>query len=182
LHEAADGTEATHAGQRNHAFIDVGIHAKIVTADHYAFAHAFTPPFFFDTSHMRALLQQISLFIAVGCAASATHWGVAVACVEGLGAAPLVANLIGWLAAFVVSFSGHYRLTFRHSHTPWTIAVRRFFFISAVGFIINESAYAWLLRVTAVSYDVLLALILIALAVGTFITSRLWAFRHKPAA
>lgn len=131
---------------------------------------------------MRALLQQVSLFIAVGCAAAATHWGVAVACVEGLGAAPLLANLLGWLVAFVVSFSGHYRLTFRHSKTPWTIAVRRFFFISAVGFIINESAYAWLLRVTPVPYDVLLALILIALAVATFITSRLWAFRHKPAA
>ncbi|MBB1625100.1 sugar translocase [Achromobacter sp. UMC71] len=162
--------------------MDVGIHAKIITADHYPFGHVLTPQFFLDTPHMRALLQQVSLFIAVGCAAAATHWGVAVTCVEALGAAPLLANLIGWLVAFVVSFSGHYRLTFRHSHTPWTIAVRRFFFISAVGFVINESAYAWLLRVTAVRYDILLALILIALAVATFITSRLWAFRHKPAA
>jgi putative flippase GtrA len=60
---------------------------------------------------MRALVQQVTLFIIVGCAAAATHWGVAVACVEGLGAAPLLANLLGWLVAFVVSFSGHYRLT-----------------------------------------------------------------------
>ena len=131
---------------------------------------------------MRALLQQVSLFIAVGCAAAATHWSIAVASVEAFGAAPLLANLIGWLVAFIVSFSGHYRLTFRHSTTPWTIAVRRFFFISAIGFVINESAYAWLLRVTAVRYDILLALILIGLAVATFVTSRLWAFRHKPAA
>ena len=47
---------------------------------------------------------------------------------------------------------------------------------------IRDRAYAWLLRVTAVRYDILLALILIGLAVATFITSRLWAFRHKPAA
>lgn len=131
---------------------------------------------------MRALVQQVILFIAVGCAAAATHWGVAVTCVEAFGAAPLLANLVGWLVAFVVSFSGHYRLTFRHSKTPWTIAARRFFFISAAGFIINESAYAWLLRVTAVRYDILLALILVVLAFATFITSRLWAFRHKSAA
>ncbi|WMD18607.1 GtrA family protein [Achromobacter seleniivolatilans] len=131
---------------------------------------------------MRALLQQISLFIAVGCAAAATHWAVAVGCVEAFGIAPLAANLVGWLVAFVVSFYGHYRLTFRLSKTPWTIAVRRFFLISAAGFIINESAYALLLHTTAIPYDLLLALILIGLAFVTFIASRLWAFRHKPAA
>ncbi|QVQ24818.1 GtrA family protein [Achromobacter deleyi] len=131
---------------------------------------------------MRTLLQQISLFVAVGCAASVTHWAVAVGCVEAFGTAPLAANLVGWLAAFVVSFSGHYRLTFRHSPIPWTIAIRRFFLISATGFAINESAYAGLLHATDIPYDTLLALILIALAFATFIASRLWAFRHKPAA
>ena len=95
---------------------------------------------------------------------------------------PLVANLVGWLVAFAVSFIGHYRLTFRHSRIPWTIAIRRFFLVSAAGFLVNESAYAWLLHATAVRYDVLLALILIGLAVLTFVVSRLWAFRHKPAA
>lgn len=131
---------------------------------------------------MRALLQQISLFVAVGCAAAATHWAVAVGCVEGFGLPPLAANLVGWLIAFVVSFSGHYRLTFRHSRTPWTVAARRFFLISAIGFVINESAYALLLHITSLPYDVLLALILIGLAFATFAASRLWAFRHKPAA
>lgn len=131
---------------------------------------------------MRALLQQISLFVAVGCAAAATHWVVAVGCVEVLHLAPLAANLVGWLVAFVVSFTGHYRLTFRHTRTPWTVAVRRFFLISAAGFGINESAYALLLHTTTIPYDLLLALILIGLAFVTFIASRLWAFRHKPAA
>ena len=103
-------------------------------------------------------------------------------CVELAGAPPLVANLIGWLVAFAVSFIGHYRLTFRHSRIPWTIAIRRFFLVSAAGFLVNEGAYAWLLHATALRYDVLLALILIGLAVLTFVVSRLWAFRHKPAA
>ncbi|AUT46003.1 GtrA family protein [Achromobacter sp. AONIH1] len=131
---------------------------------------------------MRALFKQLVFFVAVGCAAAATHWAVAVGCVELAAAAPLVANLVGWLVAFAVSFIGHYRLTFRHSRIPWTIAIRRFFLVSAAGFLVNESAYAWLLHATAVRYDVLLALILIGLAVLTFVVSRLWAFRHKPAA
>ncbi|MDH3066747.1 GtrA family protein [Achromobacter insolitus] len=131
---------------------------------------------------MRALLQQVSTFIAVGCAAAATHWAVAVGCVELLRMPPLAANLVGWLIAFAVSFTGHYRLTFRHSKTPWTAAARRFFFVSAAGFLINEAAYAWLLHNTAIRYDILLALILLGLAVATFIVSRFWAFRHKPAA
>jgi len=125
-----------------------------------------------------SLLRQLAWFIAVGCAAAATHWCVAVACVEGLGLAPLAANAVGWLVAFLVSFCGHYRLTFRHAAAPLARAARRFFLVSAAGFALNEAAYAWLLHATALPYDLLLALILVALAVLTFLASRLWAFRR----
>jgi putative flippase GtrA len=130
---------------------------------------------------MRILIRQVSWFIAVGCAAAATHWVVAVACVEVLRAAPLIANIVGWLVAFCVSFSGHYRLTFRHQAQAWHVAARRFFCVSAAGFAVNEIAYAWLLRRTTLRYDVLLALILVAIAVLTFLVSRFWAFRRNTA-
>lgn len=128
---------------------------------------------------MRKLVKQLAWFITVGCAAAATHWGVVVAAVSGLGMAPLVANVAGWLVAFCVSFAGHYLLTFRHHHAPLARAARRFFAVSALGFAVNELAYAWLLKATALRYDVLLALILIAIAGMTFILGRLWAFRRK---
>src|SRR5690606_39379777 len=70
---------------------------------------------------------------------AATHWAVAVGCVEQLGLPPLAANAIGWLVAFVVSFTGHYRLTFRHLASRWTVAARRFFLISACGFLDRKS-------------------------------------------
>jgi putative flippase GtrA len=130
---------------------------------------------------MRALIRQLSWFVAVGCAAAATHWLVVVACVQGADAQPLVANVVGWLVAFCVSFSGHYLLTFRHQAGAWHVAAMRFFCISAAGFVVNEVSYAWLLRHTALRYDVLLALILIAIAVLTFLFSRFWAFRHNAA-
>lgn len=130
---------------------------------------------------MRVLIRQLSWFIAVGCAAAATHWATVVACVEALHVPPLAANIVGWLVAFCVSFSGHYRLTFRHQATAWHVAARRFFCISAAGFLVNEAAYAWLLHRTALRYDVLLALILIGIAVLTFLFSRFWAFRRNTA-
>ncbi|RZS86237.1 GtrA family protein [Pigmentiphaga kullae] len=131
---------------------------------------------------MRLLAGQILRFVAVGCLAAATHWVVAVACVEMLGLAPLRANVVGWLAAFCVSFAGHLLFTFRHPLHAWQHAAARFFLVSAGGFAVNEMAYAWLLHVSSVRYDVLLAAVLAGIAVGTFIASRLWAFRRTPGA
>lgn len=128
---------------------------------------------------MRKIIRQLACFVAVGCAAAATHWLVAVLAVRALGYAPLVANLVGWLVAFCVSFAGHFQFTFRHQHAPIVKAAQRFFLVSALGFSVNELAYAWLLRVTTIRYDILLALILVAIAVMTFILGRFWAFRHK---
>jgi len=128
---------------------------------------------------MITLFRQIGWFVATGCAAALTHWLVAVLCVRELGFAPLAANLAGWLVAFCVSFLGHYNFTFRHQRGPWASAAWRFFIVSALGFCVNELSYAYLLHATAVRYDLLLAMILIALAILTFILGRFWAFRHK---
>lgn len=127
---------------------------------------------------MLKLATQIGWFLIVGCAAAATHWAIAVACVAWGGLAPLLANVIGWLVAFGVSFTGHYRLTFRTQHAPLGRAACRFFALSALGFAVNEASYAVLLQATRIRYDILLAMILIGIAGLTFILGRFWAFRH----
>ncbi len=128
---------------------------------------------------LRKLATQIGWFVIVGCAAAATHWAVAVACVAHGDLAPRVANVVGWLVAFGVSFTGHYRLTFRLQRAPLRRAAVRFFMVSALGFAVNEAAYAALLYLTAIRYDILLALVLIGIAAMTFILGRYWAFRHS---
>jgi len=72
-----------------------------------------------------------------------------------------------------------YRLTFRYQQNSLAIACGRFFLVSASGFVINELSYAFLLHVTNIAYDLLLAVILVAIAVLTFILSRYWVFRHR---
>ncbi len=127
---------------------------------------------------MQNLRSQLTWFLLIGTAAAATHWLVAVMVVELADIRAYLANIIGWMVAFFVSFSGHYTLTFRRqSKTLWT-AIWRFWCVSAAGFLINELAFVTLLTHTRLPYDRLLAFILISVAALTFVFSRYWAFRH----
>jgi putative flippase GtrA len=119
---------------------------------------------------------RIHWFILIGSLAALVHGAVVVALVARAGAQPLVANVAGWLVAFAVSFTGHHLATFRSHGTPVATSARRFFFISAAGFVLNESAYAALLRWTPYRYDILLAIVLVAIAFLTYQASRRWAF------
>jgi putative flippase GtrA len=124
---------------------------------------------------------RIGWFIAVGCAAAAVHWVVVVALVGRAGWQPLVANVAGWLVAFTVSFAGHHRLTFGAQGAPVWPSARRFFAVSAFGFAVNECAYAALLRWSGQHYGLALAVVLLGVAVVTYLLSRHWVFlRREP--
>ncbi|HEX3141080.1 MAG TPA: GtrA family protein [Rhizobacter sp.] len=121
--------------------------------------------------------ERISLFVLVGCFAAAVHWAVAVALVRNGFFEPLVANGAGWVVALLVSFAGQWRLTFGDHHAPLGRSFRRFSIVSLSGFLVNEAAYAALLRWSALRYDVLLLAVLLTVAAATFVASRRWAFR-----
>lgn len=129
---------------------------------------------------MKETAFRLAWFIAVGCAAAATHLGVVILLVTRHGQLPLVANVAGWLVAFMVSFSGHWQLTFRAQRAPVWRAARRFFGIALAGFLINEAAYAALLRWSGLRYDVVLALVLVGVAFITYLLSSRWAFLGSP--
>jgi putative flippase GtrA len=117
-------------------------------------------------------------FIAVGSSAAAVHWAVVRLSVEALGLVPLVANVVGWMIAFVVSFSGHRYWTFAETSGRDTReSLWRFGLVSLGGFVLNELSYAAVLSVGALRYDLALGLVLVGLAAVTFVVSRWWAFR-----
>ena len=128
---------------------------------------------------MKNIFRQVGWFVVVGCSAAATHWLSAVTCIALLGIRPSLANFIGWCIAVVVSFLGHYFLTFRHHERVLLPAIGRFLVVSASGFAINELAFVYLLNATNIPYYWLLAMILVAIAFLTFAFSRYWAFRYK---
>ena len=116
------------------------------------------------------------VFILVGSTAALVHLLTVILLVETLHVAPLLANVGGWLCAFGVSYGGHQFLTFADHDAPVLQSAGRFFLLSAAGFAINESAYAILLRTSRVPYHFLLAIILVCVAVVTYLLSRRWAF------
>lgn len=111
----------------------------------------------------------------VGTAAALVHLTV-VSAIVPLGPAPLAANIVGFLLAFMVSFAGHWRLTFRDSGARLAVALKRFFAVSVLSFALNESLYAALLRWSPLDYRWALALVLVIVAALTFALSKRWAF------
>lgn len=128
------------------------------------------------------LSARVVWFIAVGTGAAAVHFGVVVALASLWHWEPLLANPAGWAVAFVASYGGHRLLTFGDVNAPWAQSMRRFFIVSALGFVVNQTAYALLLTRGGVEYRVALAMVLLAVAVATFMASRGWAFLGRPAA
>lgn len=122
-------------------------------------------------------------FIVVGTSAAAVHWAVVRCAVEWFGLVPLVANVLGWMIAFSVSFSGHRLWTFSDTTSLDTgQSLGRFLIVSLTGFMINEATYAVLLQFGWLPYDLTLAVVLVLVAGGTFVVSRAWAFRSaRPA-
>lgn len=130
---------------------------------------------------MKASALRWAAFIAVGTAAAAVHLATVKGLVDAAGWPPLAGNVAGWLFAFGVSFTGHQRLTFSDHGAPRGRSLRRFFVVSALGFAANEFAYAALLAYTRLRYDVALLLVLLGVAVLTYLSSRHWAFRGSRA-
>ena len=118
-------------------------------------------------------------FTVVGAIAAAVHWAVAVWAVERIGIAPVLANIVGWLVALVVSFVGHWRWTFGDRRAPGWRSARRFFVVSASAFACNAVAYWALLRFSPLRYDIGLAIVLLLVATFTYLASRQWAFGHR---
>lgn len=126
------------------------------------------------------MIVQLLRFGLVGAAAAAVHFIVAVALVRTLGLDPQAANVAGFVIAFALSFVGQWRWTFSVARAPLARALPAFVVVAWLGFAANALAYRWLLNYTALRYDVALALVLIGVAMLTFVLSRFWAFRATP--
>lgn len=172
--------------QPQHRVIDAGAQAEIIDAKAECAVSAVmlsrTMSLRFRSVTQRANQGRIAWFLLVGCGAAAIHWTVVVGLVSHGAWQPLTANVVGWLTAFLFSFAGHHRLTFRDRRVLLRTAAPRFFAISAGGFALNESAYALLLGFgLASSYQWVLLAVLIGVAGVTYLLSRHWAFLGNPA-
>jgi len=115
-------------------------------------------------------------FLAVGTAAALTHLAVFTLARHAVWAE--VANPLGFIVAFWVSFWGHRRLSFRDASATVGQSLWRFGVTALTGFAGNEIFFVLCLRV--LHWQPTLAWFVAALlaAALTFVLSRFWAFRR----
>ncbi|MCV2348397.1 GtrA family protein [Paucibacter sp. Y2R2-4] len=125
-------------------------------------------------------MSSLVWFGLVGASAAAVHLGVVWWLVEQFHLAALLANVLGFLLAFCVSFVGHHRFSFAAQQAQVRQALPRFAAVALLGFVSNEALYALLLR-AGLEYRLALFLVLVAVAGMTWLLSRFWAFRSNGA-
>ena len=91
---------------------------------------------------------------------------------------PELANLIGFLVAFGISFTGHRWLSFKGASTGVQQSLVRFFVTAVAGFLTNELCFVLALRVALWPVWPSLVLALLVAAAQTFLLGRWWAFRR----
>ena len=119
-------------------------------------------------------------FVMVGASAALTHMVVftlVLLLVPTLW--PEIANVAGFLVAFLVSFVGHRRLSFQDADTSLLQSFMRFAATAVAGFVTNEAVFIALFRVFGLPTWLALIGGIVVSAVQTFVLSRFWAFRRN---
>lgn len=122
------------------------------------------------------LFLQIMRFGIVGVIAAAIHFSTVVMLVQGWDMAPLVANIIGFMVAFQMSYWGHRLWTFNDTESLHRVAVSRLLVVQVLNFAANEILFYIFLSLN-LPYQLALIIVLTVLPVFTFISSKMWVFR-----
>jgi putative flippase GtrA len=120
------------------------------------------------------VLRQILSFGAVGIAATVTHIAAAWIAFEAGGLHPLIANLIGAITAFVVSFAGNAIATFQTERAV-TNSAMRYFAISLLSYVM-ASAIMMLVEAQEWPTFVYAVMVLATIPPTTFLLAKFWAF------
>jgi putative flippase GtrA len=123
-------------------------------------------------------LLTIGRFAIIGVLATIVHIAIVWVLIAHAGLFPIVANLLAFLVAFILSFSGHYYWTF-YSRSDRMQALRRFFVISGSAFVLNNIVLTGLLSIEIITTVMAAIYAAFLIPAFTFILSRLWVFNNK---
>lgn len=121
------------------------------------------------------LLLQIARFGVVGLTAAAIHFFTVVGIVQWFAVKPLLANVVGFIVSFQMSYWGHRKWTFGDTVTLHRVAFSRLLVVQMVNFTANESLF-FLFLTLHLPYQVALLIVLTVLPVFTFLGSKFWVF------
>jgi putative flippase GtrA len=124
---------------------------------------------------MFAMNRSVVWFLFVGAAAAATHFFVFYLLRHSI--VPEVANAVGFVVAFFISFGGHRWLSFSNTDTDLLTSLKRFAVTALTGFVCNEIIFIILYRWLSIALLWALLIALVIAAAQTYVLSRWWSFR-----
>lgn len=117
-------------------------------------------------------------FGLVGGLAALTHVGSLFICVHFIHISPQYANILAFIFAFMVSFCGHYYLTFKATAKIWHQALWRWFCSSVAGFVLNQLLFLYGLHLFGQDLYLWIWLVVTMLVtILSFLLGKFWAFR-----
>jgi putative flippase GtrA len=125
---------------------------------------------------MSNLFFQLCRFGLVGIVAALMHFSIVVTLVQTWHMHPLVANIVGFLFSFQLSFWGHRLWTFSDSEAPHRVAYPKLLTVQLINLAANETLFYILLSLQ-LPYTLALAVVLTVLPVFTFVSSKFWVFK-----
>ena len=136
-----------------------------------------------DRERLKTESASAGKFAVIGVLATLTHAIVASALFETGTLSVVPSNVVGFLVAFTLSFSGHYFWSSSHLRQAGTMlkSMTRFLVIAVGGFALNSLILAlWLAFAPWPQiYGLWLAIAIVPAL--SFAGARLWAFAHHPA-
>ena len=118
---------------------------------------------------------RLARFSAVGALATVVHIGVAVVTVAAIGANPTVGSMIGFVAAFLVSYVGHFRFTFA-APGRYRDYLLKFVVSSLASFFLSTSAVWVATAILGIDYKPALIALAIIVPVCNYLVNRFWVF------
>jgi len=81
--------------------------------------------------------------------------------------------------AFPVSYFGHSSLSFANHQSRHQQALPKFFAVALAGFIANQLLVLGLMHVFKLPFWFVLAVVMVIVAISSYLLSRFWAFKSK---
>lgn len=116
-------------------------------------------------------------YCVVGGIGTVIHFASTIALVELGGIDPVVASIIGFVAALLVSFALNRQWTFA-SRASITSSLARYVTVSIFGFVLNAGIMIAVTKWLGLSYLVGLALVVLIIPAVNFTLNARWTFRH----
>ncbi|KRR14233.1 GtrA family protein [Bradyrhizobium valentinum] len=118
---------------------------------------------------------RLARFFAVGAIATIIHIGVAMIVVAAAGANPTVGAMIGFVAAFMVSYFGHFRFSFAASGRYRDYLLK--FAVSSLASFLLSTAAVWVATaILGIDYKPALIALAIIVPICNYLVNRFWVF------